>query len=94
MYDSGMSSKIWQFWYGFPPQQGWECPKCGRVYSPTQDMCLFCGMFDIEEGDAERLDEILFSDNTTTISKPYDDFDLAYSESLFPSSAGEGNPFE
>ena len=22
---------------------GWECPKCGRVYSPTQSMCLYCG---------------------------------------------------
>lgn len=23
-------------------QQGWECPKCGRVYSPTTTMCKFC----------------------------------------------------
>lgn len=22
--------------------QGWECPKCGRVYSPTTPMCLHC----------------------------------------------------
>ena len=22
--------------------RGWECPKCGRVYSPTQQMCLHC----------------------------------------------------
>ena len=22
---------------------GWECPKCGRVYSQTQSMCLYCG---------------------------------------------------
>ena len=22
---------------------GWECPKCGRIYSPTQSMCLYCG---------------------------------------------------
>lgn len=21
---------------------GWECPKCGRVYSPTTEMCLHC----------------------------------------------------
>lgn len=27
--------------HGFT-QQGWECPKCGRVYSPTTIMCLSC----------------------------------------------------
>ena len=21
---------------------GWLCPKCGRVYAPTQMMCLYC----------------------------------------------------
>lgn len=26
-----------------PLQMGWCCPKCGRVYSPTQEMCLYCG---------------------------------------------------
>lgn len=24
-------------------QQGWQCPICGRVYSPSTPMCLFCG---------------------------------------------------
>ena len=23
-------------------QQGWECPKCNRVYSPTTSMCSNC----------------------------------------------------
>ena len=27
--------------YGFV-QQGWECPKCHRIYSPTQSFCLYC----------------------------------------------------
>lgn len=27
--------------YGFI-QQGWECPKCHRIYSPTQSFCLYC----------------------------------------------------
>jgi hypothetical protein len=27
--------------HGFT-QQGWECPKCGKVYSPTTIMCLTC----------------------------------------------------
>lgn len=22
--------------------QGWECPKCGRVYSPVMVMCSYC----------------------------------------------------
>lgn len=29
--------------YNYPsPMQGWECPKCGRVYSPFISMCAFC----------------------------------------------------
>lgn len=27
--------------FNFTPQ-GWECPKCKRVYSPTTMMCLYC----------------------------------------------------
>ena len=23
--------------------QGWECPKCHRIYSPSQYMCPYCG---------------------------------------------------
>ena len=26
-----------------PPQRGWQCPLCGRVYSPTTMMCFYCG---------------------------------------------------
>lgn len=26
----------------FAPQ-GWQCPVCGRVYSPTTPMCYYCG---------------------------------------------------
>lgn len=24
-------------------QQGWQCPVCKRVYSPTTSMCWYCG---------------------------------------------------
>ena len=24
-------------------EYGWICPKCGRVYSPTTNQCLYCG---------------------------------------------------
>lgn len=27
--------------HGFT-QQGWECPKCGKVYSPSTPMCFTC----------------------------------------------------
>lgn len=27
---------------GMPEQKGWICPKCGRVYSPFTQMCLYC----------------------------------------------------
>lgn len=23
--------------------QGWQCPICKRVYSPSTPMCMFCG---------------------------------------------------
>lgn len=23
--------------------QGWQCPICKRVYSPTTQMCMYCG---------------------------------------------------
>lgn len=29
--------------FRIPAQQGWECPKCGRVYAPWNPMCDFCG---------------------------------------------------
>ena len=28
--------------FDFAPQ-GWQCPICGRVYSPTTPMCWYCG---------------------------------------------------
>lgn len=27
---------------GIFSMKGWECPKCGRVYSPYTSMCLYC----------------------------------------------------
>ena len=24
-------------------QQGWQCPICGRIYSPMTLMCYYCG---------------------------------------------------
>lgn len=29
-------------------QQGWQCPCCRRVYSPTTSMCFSCGNQTVE----------------------------------------------
>ena len=29
--------------YEFTAPQGWQCPICKRVYSPTTSMCYYCG---------------------------------------------------
>ena len=29
-------------------QQGWQCPICKRVYSPTTPMCWYCGNGEVE----------------------------------------------
>lgn len=29
--------------YEIPVQQGWQCPICKRIYSPTTFMCFYCG---------------------------------------------------
>lgn len=36
----------YHFWPDYSPQltsQGWECPKCGRVYAPWVMQCGHCG---------------------------------------------------
>ena len=61
-------------------QQGWECPKCGAVMSPTTSCCVNCrgnkgggtattmsGMFDARdefEAEAIKLQEAIFNDFT------------------------------
>jgi hypothetical protein len=47
--------------------QGWQCPICGRVYSPTTTMCLYChtgektytstGIFRVEWGHTDSKTE-------------------------------------
>ena len=40
------------------PQQGWQCPICGRVYSPTTMMCLMCLYRDNEKESISTTDTI------------------------------------
>jgi len=35
-------SRLWVIYQVMSHNMGWECPKCGRVYSPTTSMCAFC----------------------------------------------------
>jgi uncharacterized OB-fold protein len=32
--------------FDFIPQ-GWECPKCKRVYSPNTSMCMACPQYPV-----------------------------------------------
>ena len=32
---------------GIKARYGWVCPKCERVYSPDQTMCLYCGRVEV-----------------------------------------------
>ena len=41
--------------------QGWRCPECGRVYSPTTPMCFYCS----------NKETTIQTDKTTVI--PFDD---------------------
>lgn len=51
---------------GYAPQ-GWQCPVCGRVYSPSTTMCFYCnnsptntnsnGTFKVEYGHTDSKTE-------------------------------------
>lgn len=30
-------------YYDLPPDRGWQCPVCGRVYAPFVTVCPHCG---------------------------------------------------
>lgn len=56
-------------------QQGWQCPICKRVYSPSTMMCCYCG------GDTEKVPDVRgtgvdwqkYQSVTTAVYKPQDD---------------------
>ena len=42
---------------GYVPQ-GWQCPRCKRIYSPTYPWCIFCSSND---------QSVVITDHTTTL---------------------------
>ena len=48
--------------------QGWICPKCGRVMSPTQSYCLFCSQQGTTRytGTTSAKPEWIYKEDTTT----------------------------
>lgn len=46
----------------FTAQQGWQCPLCGRIYSPFTPCCLCCG------------GEVTIKTSTDTDSTGYNDW--------------------
>lgn len=55
--------------YGFI-QQGWECPRCHRVYSPSQSFCLYCNNKRITYRSTTATPEWIYREDTTTGSYP------------------------
>jgi hypothetical protein len=35
--------------------QGWQCPCCNRVYSPSTVMCYYCGNYELVTTDSITL---------------------------------------
>ena len=42
---------MYTYTYHAPVQQGWQCPICQRVYSPTTCMCFTCGKQEVKTTD-------------------------------------------
>lgn len=38
-------------------QQGWQCPVCHRVYSPTTPMCYYCGNYETTTSTSMTIDD-------------------------------------
>lgn len=51
-------------------QQGWQCPICRRVYSPSTVMCLYCGhQTTITTTTTTKIDEVTTIDKSDSDTK-------------------------
>ena len=48
---------------------GWTCPKCGRVYAPSQPTCLYCNDKRVIYA-TKATPEWIYKEDTTTGSYP------------------------
>lgn len=39
-------------------QQGWQCPVCQRVYSPTTPMCFYCPTKTNTDGSEQQKEKV------------------------------------
>ena len=53
---------------------GWICPKCGRVYAPTQMMCLHCGGGSISKQTSSTQPYVPLQDLTWATSSKIEDY--------------------
>lgn len=60
-----------EYCYGTPAQQGWQCPLCGRVYSPNTMMCLYCGNGKESASTSYEVDYV-HREKTTKVEGKYD----------------------
>lgn len=59
--------------FSYTPRQGWQCPICGRIYSPDTIMCPYCGNYDIKTTTTIPIEDI-FDNKITTIKAETDEF--------------------
>lgn len=53
---TSLSAQYDPFIDGMFVQKGWVCPKCGRVYSPLTQECLYCNNQNAQSGATTTLD--------------------------------------
>lgn len=49
-----MSSAYPSIYSSPPPEQGWQCPKCGSVWAPWKSSCRVCNNVPIKTGPDEK----------------------------------------
>ena len=68
-------------YYSWGPE-GWRCPVCGRVYSPTTPMCFYCSNKEVKQtttttwpgtDDSQWWEEYLKRSSTAKTTKDIDD---------------------
>lgn len=70
-------------------QQGWICPKCGRVFSPFTPMCLYCNN-GASTSASSSIEKFIDENHDTSFEKSFENMGEAYREYL----KKEGYPYD